>query len=101
MKDINIKSRTYYLFDDINIKNLDSNNIKLIKKLYKNVIIYYIEYVTIKDSKYLKVNCVNPLYFIFNKVNGYFDQNDENKYWTLVPTNKNKENNIKIWKTMH
>ena len=29
------------------------------------------QYVTIKDSKYLKVNNVYPLYLINNKVNGY------------------------------
>ena len=48
-------------------------------------------YVTIKDSKYVKINSVNPLYLIFNKVNGYFEEINGNKYLTLVPTNENKE----------
>ena len=49
VKDIDIKSRTYYFFNDmINIKNFDPNNIKLDKKSYKNILIYYIAYVTIK-----------------------------------------------------
>ena len=34
--------------------------------------IYYIGCVLIKDLKYVKTSSVNPLYFIFNKVNGYF-----------------------------
>ena len=45
-------------------------------------------YVTIKDSKYVKINNVNPLYLISNKVNGYFQEINENEYSTLVPTNE-------------
>ena len=44
VKDINIKNRTYYFFNDIiNIKDFDSDNIKIDEKSYKNIIIYYIE----------------------------------------------------------
>ena len=46
---------------------------------------------TIKDLKYVKINGVTPLYLIFNKVNGYFEEINENKYLMLVPTNENKE----------
>ena len=64
-KDIDLKNHTYYFFDDIiNIKNFDSNNVKIDKKSYKNILIYYNGYLTAKDSKYLKSNCVNPLYLI-------------------------------------
>ena len=45
----------------------------------------------IKDSKYVKINSVNPLYFIFSKVNGHFEKNNGNKYLTLVPTNESNE----------
>ena len=31
-------------------------------------------YVTIKDSKHVEINSVNPLYLIFNKVNEYFEE---------------------------
>ena len=47
---------------------------------------------TIKDSKNLKINSVNPFYLIFNKVNGYFEEINGKKYLTLVPTNKKKKN---------
>ena len=56
VKEINIKNRTYYFFDDINLKDFDPNNIKKDKKLYKNILVYYIEYVMIKISKYIKIN---------------------------------------------
>ena len=75
VKDIDIKNRTYYFLDDIiNTKNFDLNNIKTDEKSYKNIVIYYIEYVTNKNSKHLKINSVNPLYLIFNNVNGYFEK---------------------------
>ena len=43
-----------------------------------------------KDSKYVKINSLNPLYLIINKVNGYFEEINKNKYLTLVPTNETK-----------
>ena len=62
VKDIGIKTQTYYFFNDIiNIKNFDLNNIKIDEKSYKNIIIYYIGYVIVKDWKYVKINSVNPL----------------------------------------
>ena len=45
----------------------------------------------IKDSTYLKINSVNPLYLIINKKNGNFEEINKNKYLTLVPTNESKE----------
>ena len=54
----------------LSIKNFDPNNIKTDEKSYKINLIYYIGYVTIKDSKFVKINCVNLLYFISSKVNG-------------------------------
>ena len=75
VKGIDTKDRTYYFFNDmINIRNFDLNNIKLDEKSYKNILTYYIGYVTIKDSKYEKIYIVNFVYFIFNKVNGNFEE---------------------------
>ena len=46
---------------------------------------YMIGSVTIKDSRYVKINSVNLLCLIFSKmING-------NKYLTLVSTNEGKE----------
>ena len=92
VKDINIKNHTYCFFNDItNIKNFDPNNIKIDEKSYKNILIYYIGYVTVKDSKYVKINSVNPSYLIFSKLNGYFEEINGKKYLTLAPTNESKE----------
>ena len=92
VKDIDIKNRTYYVFNDIiNIKNFDPNNIKIDEKSYKNIPICYIGYVTIKDLKYVIINGVNPLQIIFRKVNGYFEEINKSKSLTLVPINESKE----------
>ena len=72
----------------INIKNVDPNLVKI----DKNVDIYYIGYITMKDSDYVKINSVNSLYLIINEVDGLFE--------TLVSTDKNKEiltKNIEFW----
>ena len=43
VKEINIKNRTYYFFNDmINIEEFDSNLLKADKKSYKGIDIYYI-----------------------------------------------------------
>ena len=61
IKDKDIKNRTHYFFNDIiNTKHFDLNNTKIYEKSYKNILIYYIGYLTIKDSKYMKINSVNP-----------------------------------------
>ena len=58
-------------------------------KSYKYILIYYIGYVTIKA--YLKMCILNPLYFSFWYLDGYFEEINKNKYLTLVPTNESKE----------
>ena len=46
---LNIKNNTYYFYDDIiNIKNLQSNLLKIDKKPYEDFGIYYIGSITIK-----------------------------------------------------
>ena len=48
-QEIETRNHTYYFFDDIiNMKNLDPNKIKIDEKSYKNILIYYIRYTTIK-----------------------------------------------------
>ena len=74
-KEINIKNRTYYFFDDmINIKSFDSNLLKIGKNSYKNIHVYYIGFITMKNCDYVKINSVNPLYFIIGEVNGYNEE---------------------------
>ena len=92
VKDTNIKNHTHYFSDDIiNVKDFNPNNIKIDEKSYENILIYYIWYVTIKDSKYTKIWRVNPLHLLFSKVNEYFGEVNKSKYLTLVSTKTAKE----------
>ena len=59
IKDINIKNRTYYFFNDIiRIKDLNPDLLKIDKKLYKNINIYYIGYITMKETDYVKTDYI-------------------------------------------
>ena len=45
----------------------------------------------IKDSKFVKINNVNPLYLFINKANKNFEEINKSNYLTLIPTNESKE----------
>ena len=78
-----IKICTCYFFNDsINIKNFYPINIKRDEKSYKNILIYYIGYITIKGFKYVKTDSLYPVYLILSKVNGYFEGINKSKYLT-------------------
>ena len=93
IKQINIKNRTYYFFNDmINIKRFDPRLLKIDKKSYKNIGIYHIGYITIERIiDYKNINSVNPLYLNIGEVDGYIEGNNGNKYLTFASTNKNKK----------
>ena len=49
VKQINIKNRTYYFYNDqINLKDFDARLLKVDEKDYNEIDIYYIGYVTVK-----------------------------------------------------
>ena len=93
IKQINIKNRTYYFYNDIiDIETFDSNMLKLDKKSYKNLDIYNIGYVTVKKigSGY-DVNSVNPLYLRIDNASGYIEEINESKYLVFDDPDENKE----------
>ena len=57
----------------INVKDFDPSQIKINKKSYKSIGIYYVGYITMKDSDHVKINSVNPLYLIIGQVDGYIE----------------------------
>ena len=93
VKQINIKNRTYYFYNDIiNLKHFESNLIKIDRKSYKNIGIYNIGHITIKRIEdYEKIYSVNPLYLRVNHGNGYIEEKNENKYLIFDSTDENKE----------
>ena len=62
-KQLNIKNRTYYFWNDLfNPKDFDPSLLKLDKKSSMDINIYYIGYVT-KKSEY-NISSVNLLYLL-------------------------------------
>ena len=63
VKQINIKNRTYYFYNDIvNFKNFELKLLKIDKKSCKNIGIYNIGYIIIKKIDDCEnIYCVNPL----------------------------------------
>ena len=68
VKQIEIKNRTYYFYNDmINLKHFNSNLLKIDKKHYKGINIYYIRYITIKKNDDCEnIYSVNALYLFVN-----------------------------------
>ena len=62
------------------------------KKSYRNLGIYNIGYITIKNiDNYESIYSVNPLYLQVNHASGYIEEKNENKYITFDTTVENKE----------
>ena len=92
-KQINIKNRTYYFYNDqINVKDFDASLLKVDKKDYIKIDIYYIGYKTFKEiANCNNINSVNPLYLMINEMIGHFEEKNENKYLVLDDADENKE----------
>ena len=75
-KQINIKNRTYYFYNDqTDLKDFDAKLLKIEKKDSNKIDIYYIGYVTIKkNGDYNKINSVNPLHLIINEMIGHSEE---------------------------
>ena len=72
-KQMNIKNRTYYFYNDlIKLFDFDPNMLKLDKKPFKGIDIYCIGYVTKKEE--YKIDSVNPLYLPIYKIDGFIEK---------------------------
>ena len=91
MKEIDMKNRTYYFFNDrINFENFDSSLLKIDKKIIQKHWYLYTGYITIKNiGDYGSIHIVNPLYFIISKVDGYIEKKNGNKYFIFASTGRN------------
>ena len=79
-KQIEIKNRNFYN-DMINLKHFNSNLLKIDKKHYKGINIYYIGYITIKKIDDCEnISSVNPLFLLVNHASRYIEEKNGNKY---------------------
>ena len=93
VKQINIKNRTYYFYNDIiDLKDFDARLLKIDKKSHKNIDICYNAYITIKKiDDYESIYSVNPLYLRINHASGYIEEKNGNKYLIFDSVDENKE----------
>ena len=76
----------------INSEVFDSNLLKIDKKVYKNIDIYYTGYITVKRmDDYENIRIVNPLYLTIGKVDGHIEEKNESKYFVFDSTDENRE----------
>ena len=80
-KQLDIKNKSYYFYNDlINLSNFSINNLKLDKKTWKDIDIYYIGYVDKNKPEDWKVNSVNPLCLMINRVFCFVGEKNGVKY---------------------
>ena len=93
LKQMNIKNRTYYFYNDIiDLENYDSSLLKIDKKSYQNIVIYNIGYITIKTfGDCININNVNPLYLRITHADGHIEEINGNKCLIFDSTDGNKE----------
>ena len=76
----------------VNLKNFEPNLLKIDKKHYKGIYIYYIGYITIKKiDDYESIYSVNPLYLQVNHASGYIAEKNGNKYLIFDSADESKE----------
>ena len=86
VKQISIKNRTYYFYNNIiDPKNFEPNLLKIDKKSYTG-------YIAIKKiDDYQSIYSVNPLYLHINHASGYIEEKNGNKYLIFDSVDENKE----------
>ena len=63
--------------------------LKLDKKSFKSISVYYIRYITKKDE--YKINNVNPLSLLVHRIDGFIEEKEGSKYLNIASTDSNRE----------
>ena len=93
VKQINIRNRTYYFYNNnINLNIFVPNLSKIDRKDCKEINIYYIGYITIKKiDDYESIYSVNPLYLVLIMQVDILKKKNGNKYFIFDSTDEKKE----------
>ena len=86
LKQINIKNKTYYFYNDIiDFDEFDESKIKVEKKDFNNIDIYYLGYEHKKKiSECDVINSVNPLYLRIVDINGQFEKGKDDVWYLII-----------------
>ena len=94
-KQLNIKNRTYYFYDDlINLKKFDPSLLKLDKKSSMDITIYYIGCVTKKPD--YNIDSINPIYLLISELDGFIEEKEGSKYLNISLTFNNNDVLVKF-----
>ena len=73
----------------IDLKDFDSSLLKINKRSYKNITIYYVSYIRIKKiSESDNIKSVNLFYLMICGVIGHIQEKNGGKYLVLSPDNE-------------
>ena len=75
----------------VNISKFDPNDLKLDKKKWKDLDIYYINYVNKNKSI---IGTAGPLYLLINKVFGYLSEENDENFLTIREKNSEKYDRV-------
>ena len=100
-KEINIKNRTYYFYNDIiNLYEFGESKIKVDKKDFNGIDIYYLSYKHKKKiSECNVINSANPLYLRIININRQFEKGKDDA-WYLVISDKDVYKNYLFLKVL-
>ena len=86
IKQINIKNRTYYFYNDIiDLDEFDGSKIKVDRKNFNDIDIYYLGYEYKKKiTECNEINSVNPLYLRIKDMKGQFKKSKDDNVWYLI-----------------
>ena len=85
----------------IDRRNFHSNLLKIDKKPYKDIDIYYIGYITIKKfGDCENVHSVNPLYLIIHSATGRFKEKNGEKYLIIDSTEEYEEVFLELYQKL-
>ena len=86
IKQINIKNRTYYFYNDIiNLDEFDGSKIKIDKINFNDIGIYYLGYEYKKKvTEYNEINSMNPLYLRIIDMKRQFKKGKGDNVWYLI-----------------
>ena len=92
-KSIYIKNSMYHFVNDmINFEEFDSNLLKIDKKSYQDIDIYYVGYIAIKKiDDYENIYSVNPLHLIIGEADGDIEEKNGSKYLVFDSIHKNRK----------
>ena len=85
-KEINIKNRTYYFYNDIiDLDEFDVSKIKVDKKDFNDIYIYYLDYEYKKKITECNViKNVNPLYLRIVDIKGQFEKGKDDAWYLVI-----------------